>query len=96
VWQTRSLRENRGGFIESSIRGRKCSGFWIQVIVQIEAFKEAFAYIIGQVRHFDGSMYEIDRPLGGIQNNTTIVTPGKVFFDFLAKFGGKLAIDIFG
>ena len=33
--------------------GRKLFGLWSQVIVQIEAFEEAFAHIVGQVGLFD-------------------------------------------
>ena len=41
-------------------------GFLSQVIIQIEAFEEAFAHIFGQVRFFDGSVHEINGPLGGV------------------------------
>jgi len=73
---------------------RKSLGFWIQVCVQIEAFEEAFANVFGQVRFFKWRMHEINRPLGGVQNDGAVITACKVFLKFQAKFGAEIAVDV--
>jgi hypothetical protein len=66
----------------------------IQVIVQIEAFEEAFAHVFGDIQFFEGSMHKVDRPPGGVQDNTAIITTGEVLFKFLAKFRVEFTINI--
>jgi hypothetical protein len=72
------------GVVLCHVSLRKLFGGWTQVIVQIEAFEEAFAHVIGQVGFFDGGMHKIDRPLCCIQNNAAVITTSKMLFEFLA------------
>ncbi len=92
-------REGRHGRIiygneECSDRTERSGGFRLEIVVKIKAFEEAFAHILGQVRFFDWGMHEIDGPPGGVQHNAAIITAGKMFFEFLAELGAKIAIDI--
>jgi hypothetical protein len=73
---------------------KKLFGFWSQVVVQIEAFEEAFAHILGDVQFFDGSMHKVNRSPGGVQDNTAIITTGEVLFKFLAKFRVEFTVNI--
>jgi hypothetical protein len=63
-------------------------------MVEVEAFEEAFAHIFGQVGFFEGSLHEVNRPFGGVQNDSAVVALGKMFFEFLAELGIEIAVNV--
>jgi hypothetical protein len=65
-----------------------------QEVIEVEAFEETFAYFIGQLRFFERSMHEVDRPPCGVENDATIVTSCKMLFKFLAEFRAEVSINI--
>ncbi|HEY4492127.1 MAG TPA: hypothetical protein VI958_08995 [Acidobacteriota bacterium] len=68
----------------------------IQVIVKIEALEEAFTHISRQVRLFDGGMYKINCPPGGVQYDAAVITSSQMLFDLLAKFRIEFTVNILG
>jgi hypothetical protein len=60
---THTERKYGVSFGRVTLSGGKLLGLWSQVTVQIEAFEEAFAHVIGQVGFFEGSMHEVNCPL---------------------------------
>ncbi len=69
--------------------------FGTNIIVEIEALEEAFAHVVRNADRFRRRLNEINRPLGGVQNDAAILTSGKMLFDFAAKLRTQLTVNIF-
>ena len=76
------------------LKRKKLFGLLSQVVIEIEAFEETFAHVIGQVRFFNRRMYEINRPLGSVENDAAVVASREMFFEFDAKFGIEFAVNV--
>ena len=63
-------------------------------LTSVEALEQALAHIVRQRRVLDRGLHEIDRPLGGVQDDAAIITACQMLFEFQTQFGTKIAINV--
>jgi hypothetical protein len=70
------------------------SGLRLQIVIQVEPFKQALPYIFRYIGLFRRRMHKLNGSLRGVQDDTAVITSFKMFFKFLTKSRGKIPIDI--
>jgi hypothetical protein len=66
----------------------------LQKIVQVQPFEQAFTHIGREILFFNRRMDQLNRPLGCVQDYSTVIALLEMLFQFLTQGGSQVSINI--